>query len=266
MNLLPLVIHLITLLSLASCTSETPKPQKNRWVSVGRAAAGDISVELGTDTRLETGLTPIHVKLTTPNGDAISDARVGFEPLMSMSSGKQHACPIIGEPVVADDGIYHTAVVFQMPSSDMDTWSATVRISESDAEVNMAAFPDLPVADSGRAQTFVYQQPATGQTQKYVASLNLLAPPRVGLNPVVFTLHEMKDMMTFEPVEDAMVALDPQMPAMGHGSPGSIDPSPTTLGRYEGQLSFSMLGTWETTVTITRAGTVLSSPKFVTAF
>ena len=47
----------------------------------------------------------------------------------------------------------------------------------------------------------------------------------IGLNPVVVTLHESTDMgMTFTPVNDAAIALDPQMPSMGHGSPGSVNP------------------------------------------
>jgi hypothetical protein len=56
------------------------------------------------------------------------------------------------------------------------------------------------------------------------------------------------------------------MPSMGHGSPGSVDPAHTALGRYAGQLSFSMPGDWETTLTVSRGGAVLGAPKFATRF
>jgi hypothetical protein len=73
-------------------------------------------------------------------------------------------------------------------------------------------------------------------------------------------------MMTFPPVDDAQMALDPEMPSMGHGSPGSSDPILTTTGRYEGQLSFSMAGEWETTVTISRVSVTVGMPVFTTNF
>jgi hypothetical protein len=60
--------------------------------------------------------------------------------------------------------------------------------------------------------------------------------------------------------------LEPWMPSMGHGSPGSVDPAHTTLGRYAGQLSFSMPGEWETTVTISRGATTVGAPRFATEF
>jgi hypothetical protein len=93
-----------------------------------------------------------------------------------------------------------------------------------------------------------------------------MASPKIGLNPIVFTLHQMQDMMTFVPVNDATLALDPEMPSMGHGSPGSISPILTAPGRYEGSLSFSMAGPWETTVTVTEAAAVLGAPVFTTTF
>jgi hypothetical protein len=73
-------------------------------------------------------------------------------------------------------------------------------------------------------------------------------------------------MMTFVPVNDATLVLDPEMPSMGHGSPDSVDPTLTASGRYEGSLSFSMTGLWETTVTVSEAGVVLGAPVFTTNF
>jgi hypothetical protein len=129
-----------------------------------------------------------------------------------------------------------------------------------------ADFPALTVADGGRARTFAHFDPGLAVTTKYVVSLNLVGAPRVGLNPVVATLHRMQDMMTFPPVEDAALHLAPWMPSMGHGSPGSVDPAHTTLGRYAGQLSFSMPGEWETTLTIERGGATIGAPRFTTEF
>jgi hypothetical protein len=89
---------------------------------------------------------------------------------------------------------------------------------------------------------------------------------QVGLNPIVFTLHQMQDMMTFVSVDDATLALDPEMPSLGHGAPGSIAPTFTSPGRYQGSLSFSMAGPWEITVTVSEAAAFLGAPVFTTTF
>ncbi len=95
-----------------------------------------------------------------------------------------------------------------------------------------------------------------------------MSAPRVGLNPVVVTLHRMDGAMIFTPVDDATFVLDPQMPSMGHGSPGSVNPTLTsTPGVYAGELSFSMAGEWETTITVSIPGfSPPATPKFTTSF
>ncbi len=234
-------------LVLAACGSTTPPPPTG-LASVATAAAGDLTVELLTDKALGTGLTPIYLKITTASGAAVTDATVTFEPLMTMPT-MSHTCPVMGAPALTADGLYATAAVFQMASGAMGTWSATVGVTRPAAATKTATFANLQVADTGLARTF------ENGTSKFVVSLSFQQGPAVGLNPVVVTLHETTDMgMTFAPVNDATVKLDPQMPSMGHGSVGSIDPLKVSDGRYEGKLSFSMAGTWVTTLTLSRPG------------
>jgi hypothetical protein len=76
----------------------------------------------------------------------------------------------------------------------------------------------------------------------------------------------MVDMMTFAAVDDAAMALDPQMPSMGHGAPGSVNPTLSSPGVYRGAVAYSMAGTWETTLTVTRGGVTLGAPVFTTTF
>ncbi|MBK6848304.1 MAG: FixH family protein [Proteobacteria bacterium] len=235
-------------------------------VSLATAAAGELQVELLTDTRLETGLTAVYVKLTTSAGELVRDATVALQPMMTMMGGISHSAPVLAEPARAAEGLYPWAVVFQMASGAMGSWSAKVTVTRPGATAAEASFEALTVADSGRAKVFSFTAPGAVMATKVVASLNFTAPPRVGLNPVIVTLHTMQDALTFAPIEDAELALDPQMPSMGHGSPGSVDPTHSSLGRYEGKLSFSMADPWETTLTISRGGATLGAPKFETTF
>lgn len=263
-SIAPVLFAALALQVVACGGSSTPASATK--VSLATALAGDLGVELLTDTALQTGLTPIYVKVTTSGGQAVTDATVTFAPLMSMSGGKQHSAPVLEQPTIASDGLYHGSVVFQMASSSMGSWSATVGVTQPGAAPAEASFATLTVADSGRSQVFTYTDPGSAATTKYVSSLNFAASPRIGLNPIVFTLHQMQDMMTFVPVNDATLALDPEMPSMGHGSPGSVDPALTAPGQYEGSLSFSMAGPWETTVTVSEGGLVLGAPVFATTF
>jgi hypothetical protein len=186
--------------------------------------------------------------------------------MMAMTGGMNHSAPVVGKPAIDADGFYRCDVVFQMATSAMGSWSATAAVTRPSSATVVASFPSLAVADSGCAKTFSHFDPDLSVTTKYVASLDFAARPQVGLNPVHVTLHRMQDMMTFLPVDDATIVLDPQMPSMGHGSPGSVDPTLVTSGMYDGQLSFSMPGEWETTVTFTQAGVTLGAPKFITTF
>ena len=253
-------------ISLTGCVSSTSGKAAAQKTSVATASAGALTVELLTDDRLETGLTPIYLKVTTASGAVVTDAIVTFTPMMSMTSGVSHTAPVLGPPTLGADGLYRCDVVFQMATGMMGSWSATVGVTRPGADAVEASFPSLTIADSGCARTFAYFDPVLTATTKYVSSLNFEAAPKVGLNPVVVTLHRMEDMMTFVPVDDATVALDPQMPSMGHGSPGSVDPSLASSGIYEGKLSFSMAGDWETTVTFRRSGVIIGTPKFTTSF
>lgn len=261
------VVTLALLLSHVGCggASNSSSRSANR-ASIAQASAADYSVEILTDTRLETGMTPIYLRITASDR-RVTDATVTFVPLMTMTGAiapMRHSAPVIGPPALDSGGDYRCDVVFQMASSENGSWSATVEIARSGAEAVKVAFPTLAVADSGRAKTFVYTDPVSSAKTKYVMSLNFREAPKVGLNPVVLTLHEMADAMSFPPVLDATMTMDPQMPSMGHGSPGSVSPTATSQGRYEGQLSFSMAGAWTTTVVASRAGAPLGSVTFST--
>jgi len=234
--------------------------------SLATAPAGDVAVEMFTATQLETGLTPIYLKLADATGQSVTDATVTFLPLMHMSNGVTHTAPVFGPPALDSDGYYTCEAVFQMPTSASGYWDLKVGVERPGAAKTEAIFPSMNVADSGRAASFMYTDPVTSATTKYLVSMNFETAQKVGLNPVIITVHKRQDMMNFPPVDGLTITLDPQMPSMGHGSPGSINPTLVSDGRYSGKLSYSMTGPWETTVTIEKDGVVLGKPVFKTLF
>lgn len=253
-------------LLLAACggATETAVPR----TSLATAQAGRLTVELLADGRLETGLSPVYVKLTTAAQAPVTDAHVTFVPKMTMTSGTSHGAPVFDTVEPGADGLFRADTVFQMASSSMGAWSAQVLVHDHAVDAELTAdFPALTVVETGRAKTFTSTDPVTAVTTKYLVSLAFRAAPKVGLNPVLVTAHVMTDMMAFAPAADLTFALDPQMPSMGHGASGSVNPVLVSAGRYEGQLSLSMPGNWETTVTVGRAGGgTLGVVKVLTGF
>jgi hypothetical protein len=73
-------------------------------------------------------------------------------------------------------------------------------------------------------------------------------PPRAGRNTLVVHVADARG----EPVGDAVVTVDPQMPAHGHGSTEDPVVEVGTAGRYVAYpVTFQMAGTWLVTVTAT---------------
>ncbi len=260
------VLGSLLVLGCSSTATQVAPDAATVKTHIASASAGDLAVDLLADGPLGTGLTSLYLEIATAQGTPVTDAAVAFVPVMSMSTGMNHSGPILGPPALGSDGLYRVDVVFIMASTDVDTWSAAVAVARPGAEPVQASFPLLTVADTGRVRTFTYTDPVSAVATKYVSSLNFMAAPTVGLNPIVFTLHYKQDMTTFPSVDDAQILLDPEMPSMGHGSPGSVDPTLIAPGRYQGQLSFSMAGEWQTTVTLERAGATIGAPVFATTF
>ena len=251
------VLSLVLLALVSACGASAAQSAAVAKTSLGQTTVGGLSVELFTDSQLQTGLSPLYLKLTDSGGHSITDATLTVTPQMTMSGGMQHGAPVLGDPSVDGSGLYHVDVVFQMASSATDIWTLSVGIARAGNAVT--------VVDSGRASAFAYT-PTGGTETDYVASFNLTSAAKVGLNPVVVTLHQTQDMMLFAPVDDATLVLDPEMPSMGHGAPGSVNPTLSSSGRYNGQVAFSMAGTWQTTVTVSEAGQTLGTPKFTITF
>lgn len=247
-----LALVLAAALAVAGCASDpaADAPAVKTPVATATTTTGGLTVELLSDRALETGMTPIYVKVSA-GGAAVTDADVTFEPLMAMSGGMNHACPV-GKPQIGSDGLYHGYANFGMATSMMGSWSAKVGVTRPGQARVEASFPTLVVTDSGRAKSFQDFDPDTLVTTKYLASIRFLSGPAVGLNPAVITLHRMAGMMSFPPVDDATIHWVPSMPSMGHGSTGNVDPVLATSGVYQGTIGFSMTGEWETAVTFTR--------------
>jgi len=94
--------------------------------------------------------------------------------------------------------------------------------------------------------------------------LSLVAPldPSVGKQDIEFTVHGRESMMSFPPIEDFTVEIEPSMPAMGHGSPDNEQPVHQSDGHYVGKVNFIMTGAWRVDVRLKRGEQVVAQAAF----
>jgi hypothetical protein len=213
-------------------TGDTDPPDEERQL-VTSMEQGGRTVEVWAGAPLRVGLNDVAFRVLDGGSTAVDGLTLTQAPLMDMGESA-HACPYT-EPVAAGDGWYESEVVFQMAGA----WADTVSVSDVDY-----AFTMLEVAETGLAQM------AMVGTATWAVTLTFAADPEMGDNPFVLTVHDKQDMLTFPEVAGLSVTVEPFMPSMGHGSEGSVDPTYTEHGKYEGSVNFSMAGTWEATFTL----------------
>lgn len=251
---------LFSLLLLAACgpAATTPPPR----TVLGTVTADGLGGELSSTAALTVGLSTVYLKLTE-NGAPVTDATVMLMPKMTMPD-KAHACPVVGEVVHEGEGVYRGQLVFQMASNDGGTWSLGAKVTRAGV-ARMLNF-ELVVADGAFVHAFtVTDANNAAMTARYVMSVSFPEGKKVGLNPVLVTLHRMKDMMTFPAFDDATIEMVPEMPAHGHGSSNNVAPTLASPGRYQGTVNLSMPGEWKLTFTLKAAGAVMTTKDFTTS-
>lgn len=216
-------------------------------VLVAAGKAGAWNVEVAAERPIGTGLTPLVVRIRDGAGAAITDAVVTFDAFHP-ATGLPGPVPVA--PACGSDAAYHLAVALAEAATSADGWTFQVAVARPGPPAASVSFTRLPVLDRGLSGSF-----AAGGS-RYLLAVRFDTGLQAALNPVTVSLHEIRPGSSAAiPVRDASIHVEPFMPSMGHGSTGSIDPTPTTVdGVYAGALAFSMTGDWTTTFTVGRGG------------
>ena len=226
---------------------------------------GGLKVEMLAADALFVGWNPVYYRLTDEaDGTLVTDAVVTQGPLMTMDSGMQHACPYTNPGTMADaNGLFAGELVPTMASGMMGSWTNEVQIHHTAAGTDHTVVFDLDVAETEMKKNLVY---GPGEEDFYIVTLTVPEGPLMGLNPFVLTVHEKATMMSFPPVDDLTVSIEPLMPDMGHGSEGNINPTYVAEGRYEGTIDLSMAGYWTVDFTFEQDGLELGVVQYTFNF
>lgn len=252
LGMLPIMV---LALAFGSCKKEDPKPEPTpqdpyeNLYKIGEADASlnelHIALYMGEEPFMGYNyLYAVVTDLTTNN--VIENAQVHFMPMMDMGA-MQHSSPV-EQPVWDADAIaYKGTVTFIMPSVN-GTWTVKV-MTENPATHNIgeATFA-VNVINKPEPKLFSFVS-ATNNDKIFVALVEPRAP-HTGMNDFDLVVYSKVNMMTFPPVSDLQISIEPEMPTMGHGSPNNVNPVPVGVGHYEGEVNFTMTGYWRVNMVI----------------
>jgi len=195
------------------------------------------------------------------NGAIVEGASLRFKPMMQMNSGMMHATPFENPTYDEDLQAYVGTVTFIMPSTDMGNWTLEVAVEEpGDTARTFSQTIEVEAREETRVISFISN---TSDSTRYFVAMISPTAPEVGINDFGLVIYKREDMMTYPPVEDLLVKMEPEMPTMGHGSPNNEDPTHQIDGYYWGFVNFTMTGYWKVNLTFTNgSGEVVNNNAF----
>lgn len=205
--------------------------------SLAKASSGGLKVEMFSNSPLVAGKNQVFYRVSE-QGAVVDSAQLAQRP--------EHSCPL-HDPSLAPnaDGLWEGTLIF--PSAGSAGFGLDVKLKPED----MAQRIDLgvlTVGDSPLAKLL------THDGENVLIAVSFPAAPHVGQNAIEVTAHMEHEGMGYMPADDVVFKLTTNMPAMGHGSSGSVSPTRSDDGVYRGSAVFSMSGDWTMQLEMTMHG------------
>ncbi len=219
---------------------------------LGEADFDGYQLQVVSHGPLHAGYNVVMAHLTDPTGQPVSGATITYKPLMTMKDGMNHAAPV-EQPVEEAPGMYRGAIGFSMPDGpDLGDWTLDASFTDPASDASGEASFVIDVAPSKLVSSFE----ATDGSKVFVM---VVAPsePVIGKQPFEVFVVQKKGMMDWPALDGLTLEITPEMPTMGHGSPGNENPVAAGDGHYAGLVNFTMAGPWKVTVALSgEAGTL----------
>lgn len=236
---------LFTLFSvlLVSCSKDNMAPETiipYQKLGEGYAAGAGVKVEVYAKKALTTGYNDLYLALyDSVSKQPVERAGITLLPLMDMGTMK-HASPVENPAGKAVDKLFAGGVVFTMPSGSMGAWTLDVNVNASGKQGKLILPLTIAEPPVSRLKSFV----SKADGAKFFVALLQPAAPKVGVNDFEIAVYKAKNMMEYPADSSLKVAITPEMPTMGHGSPNNVDPVHAGKGHYKGKVNFTMTGLW----------------------
>lgn len=239
-----LLIILPVFLLITACTKTERSPMPDELDNYQLASILENehhTISLFTATgKFQTGYNSIYLQIKNADGILLKNAEITWTPTMSMMH-MEHSCPHSTITLKNDsESTYKGYIVFQMASNDMEQWELSVNYSIGDSSYTAHSIIDVVESSSRQVETFV-----GNDSNNYVLALVAPQNPIVGINDIQVLLYEMESMMSYTPVKDFTIFIDPRMPGMGNHSSPYNTPLYNSDSLYEGKLNLTMTGYWK---------------------
>lgn len=230
-----------------SCDSNNNSDPELDVTPVNSVTVDGVTISLFSDKELETGTNDLYWKVEEGNSN-VNVKSFSIMPMMDMGQMQHstpHTSPIAFEE---NDSYYHSMAVFIMPSGEMGSWDISFEIETQNGQMITGSMSVI-IASSWKLTS------VRKDDKVYFISWMSPQKPISGNNDLKFMLHTRETMMSFPAVSDANLIIYPYMD-MGGGAGHSTDftaPEAMGDGIYEGDINYSMSGTWTTSVKIVTA-------------
>jgi len=214
---------------------------------------------------LVVGYNEVYIQLkNNVTGKYAEDASLSWKPLMHMPS-MSHACPYSTiQKVENTRTVYKGYFIFIMASDDIDYWEVTYNYTNGKDTIVTAANRLTVNNTTGRVR---YKSFKGSDNVNYFLALVDPATPHVGANDITACLYKKVDMLTFNPVENYTIQLDPRMPDMdNHTSPNNVNLTYNSAsGIYKGKLNLTMTGYWKINLIVRDASNTIQKGDSITS-
>lgn len=260
-----LSLHLLCALTLLNAckkddTPVTPPATEPALTLQGTAYSAETRVSVYAADSLRQGYNSLYLQFTdSVSGSILQTMNATITPMMYMTS-HTHSCPV-EQPssVTAASNYFPCAAVFMMASNSMEPW--TIKVSFNDTIRHKTGNVEIPITVAGTNLVTSFIGPFPDSI-KYFVTMRRIEGAKVGMNDCEFLVHKRQSMMSFPAVTDLNLEMTPDMPSMGHGSPGNVNPTHTCSGHYCGKVNFTMTGEWRITLVVKRDTTTQGTAVF----
>jgi hypothetical protein len=246
-------------------TTTNPTPTPDPWedyYKIGEVAASGtgLSVILYMDEEPFMGYNYVYAVVKDDVTDEeVTSATIVYEPLMDMGN-MVHSSPVEQPQWDADKKAFKGAVVFIMPSAN-GTW--TIDVDVTNTATNTTGTATFPFTVIDKPETRLISFISQSDNKKVFVALLDPRNPEVGMNDYHLAVYTKANMMSFPPISDLQIEIDPEMPTMGHGSPNNVNPSALGYGHYMGEVNFTMTGYWKVNMVIKdNMGNIMSDQSY----
>ncbi len=197
-----------------------------------------------TDTQFTIGYNELSVRIKNNTTNTyFENPTINWMPMMHMTA-MSHSCPKSALSSTEYPTVRKGFIIFQMPGNDTEYWDLkfTYEVDGGSFETTERINVLAPADGMKRINVFM----GSDET-RYVLAMVGPKNPEVMVNDFTSALYKMENMMTFTPVENYLITVDPRMPGMGnHSSPNNEDFTyDSSTQMYDGKLSLTMTGYWK---------------------